>query len=317
MPATEFPDKVDRAKPGWGFEFIRKIAAVQRDMRALDITQNIAHAVINTDLPIGVIFAGDFHVGGRGTDHELLLNDFEMWRALYPAVRVVGMGDYGEHFSGRMARIGVTQHVIPIDVQVQIVQDIFCCERMKPLWLAFLKGNHDGWAGPELSNYVMRMAEECGVPFLGLGGELYLTVGRVEYKLALWHRYPGASVINKGNNQRRVRIDHNGADVVCLAHLHNVYTEFGNTGGQDHIGLRCGAYKVTDEHARDVAGNVIADTRMPMVIFNPNEKDMKVYEDYRKGVAELLRLRREWKEYPSFKIDQARLRQLLQSVQSN
>src|SRR5690606_25421594 len=116
---------------------------------------------------------------------------------------------------------------------------------------------------------------------------------------------------NKGNNQRRVRIDHHTPDVVALAHLHNAYMEFGHTGGRDHIGLRCGAYKVTDEHARDVAGNVIADTRMPMVIFNPREKDMLYFEDYRKGVEPLLRLRREWHTHPSFKTDKNRLTALL------
>lgn len=308
---TSFPDLKERAAPGWGFEFLRKVAGVQRDLRALDTTQNKARAVIETKLPTAVVFPGDFHLGGRGTDHERLLADFEMWKALYPAVRLAGMGDYSEQFSGKMARIGLHQHVMTNDMQLETVMDVFCHEEISPLWLTLLKGNHDGWAGAELSNYVMRMAQRCKVPFLGLGGELFLTVGEVEYKLALWHRYPGASALNKGNNQRRVRIDHNGSDVVALAHLHNAYVEFGQTGEQNHVGLRCGAYKTTDEHSRDAAGNVIADTRMPMVIFNPKERDMLYYEDYRKGIPELLRLRREWSQYPSFKVDQSRLQALV------
>jgi hypothetical protein len=308
--AVEFPDLKKRAESGWGKDFLRTISKVQRTMKSLDTTQTVAHARIKTDLPVGIIYPGDFHIGGRGTDHERFLEDMEMWQALGDAVKLIGMGDYSEQFTGSLARIGLHQHVMTTDMQVESVMDLFIGE-LGSQFIALLKGNHDGWAGPELSNYVMRMAQRCEVPFLGLGGELFLTVGEVEYKIAAWHRYPGASAINKGNNQRRVRVDHNGADVVALAHLHNAYVEFGQTGEINHVGLRCGAYKVTDEHSRDAAGNVIADTRMPMTILNPKTNDKLYYEDYRKGVPELLRLRREWHTHPSFATTPERLRSLL------
>lgn len=308
---VEFPDMKMRAEPGWGKDFLRTIAKAQRVMQSLDTTQPVAHATLPANEPIGVIFVGDIHLGGRGTDHERFLEDLEMWQNLGSAVKLVGMGDYTESFGGKMAQIATHQHVMTNDMQIENAIEMFVNE-LGPQWLTLLKGNHDGWAGAELSNYVMRMAQKCSVPFLGLGGELYLTVGKVEYKLALWHRYPGASSLNKGNNQRRVRIDHNGADVVCLAHLHNAYVEFAQTGGQNHVSMRCGAYKVTDEHARDAAGNVIADTRMPMVIFSPKEKDMLYYEDFRKGIPELLRLRKEWHLHKSFKVTPERLSSMME-----
>lgn len=302
----DFPDLKERPASGWGLDFLDTVVEMQKRMASLDTTQNVAHAKIESDLPVGVVFAGDFHLGGRGTDHATMKRDIRMWQTLGDAVKVAVMGDLSEQFTGKMAKIGVTEHVLTPDMQVETVMDVFSNE-IGAQALVYLKGNHDGWAGAHLANYVMRLAEKCGVPFLGLGGELYLTVGDIEYKLALWHRYPGASSLNKGNNQRRVRIDHNGADVVALAHLHNAYVEFAQTGERNHVSLRCGAYKTTDEHSRDAAGNVVADTRMPMVIFSPKEKDMLYFEDYRKGVAELLRLRREWKDYPSFKVTPERL----------
>jgi hypothetical protein len=310
LPVVTFPDLKERAQSGWGKDFLRTIATAQDTMRSLDTQQNIAHAKVHTDLPIGVVFPGDFHIGGRGVDHALILAYIEMWKMLGDAVKVAGMGDYSEQFNGKMARIALHQHVVPNDMQIDTVMDLLVGE-LRSQWLAFLEGNHDGWAGAELSRYVMRMAQRCGVPFLGKGGELFLTVGEVEYKLALWHRYPGASALNRGNNQRRVRIDHGNCDVVALAHLHNAYVEFAQTGGQNHIGLRCGAFKTVDEHSRDAAGNVVADTRVPMVIFNPRDKDMLYYEDFRKGIPELLRLRREWHRYPSFAVTDDRLRQML------
>lgn len=313
MPAVEFADLRTRAEPGWGFDLLERISQVQDTMRSLDTTQTKAHAHINTILPIGIIFPGDFHLGGRGTDHRRMVEDMRMWQALGDAVKIVGMGDYSEQFAGSLARIGLHQHVLTNDTQIETVMDVFVGELGKQ-FIALVKGNHDGWAGPELSNYVMRMAQRCGVPFLGVGGELYLTVGQVEYKIAAWHRYSGASALNKGNNQRRVRIDHNGADVVALAHLHNAYVEYSQTGDINHVALRCGAYKVTDEHSRDAAGNVVADVRQPMVILNPLERDILYFEDFRKGIPDLLRLRKEWQEHPSFAVDATRLRSLLETA---
>lgn len=296
---VEFPDLHKRAEPGWAMNFLDVISSVQDTMQSLDTTQTTARVKVNTDLPIGIVFPGDFHLGGRGTDHRRFKEDVQMWRALGDAVKLVGMGDYSEQFTGSLARIGLHQHVLTIDMQIETVMDLFVNE-LGPQFIGLLKGNHDGWAGAELSSYVMRMAQRCNVPFMGVGGELYVTVGSVEYKLAVWHRYPGASALNKGNNQRRVRIDHNGADVVALAHLHNAYVEYSQTGDINHVALRCGAYKVTDEHSRDKAGNVVADTRMPMVIFSPKEKDVMYFECFRKGIGTLLNLRANWGQSPSF-----------------
>jgi len=307
---VEFPHLKVKSAPGWGMDFLETVSTVQDTMRALDTTQTKSYATIHTDLPVGIILPGDFHVGGRGTDHRRLREDIRMWQSLGDAVKIAMMGDYSEQFTGGLAKVGLHQHVLTTDMQIETVVDLFVNE-LGPQTIAFLKGNHDSWAGAELGNYVMRMAQRVGVPFMGLGGELFLTVGAVQYKLALWHRYPGASSMNRGNNQRRVRIDHNGADIVALAHLHNAYVEFSQTGEVNCVSLRCGAFKTTDEHSRDAAGNVQADLRVPMVILNPLTKDMLYYEDYRKGVSELLRLRREWRDYPSFAVDADRLQRMV------
>lgn len=309
-PSVEFPHLKVKSAPGWGMDFLETVATVQDTMQALDTTQTKSYATIHTDLPTGIILPGDFHVGGRGTDHRRLREDIRMWQSLGDAVKLALMGDYSEQFAGGLARVGLHQHVLTTDMQIETVVDLFVNE-LGPQTIAYLKGNHDGWAGAELSNYVMRMAQRVGVPFMGLGGELFLTVGAVQYKLALWHRYPGASALNRGNNQRRVRIDHNGADVVALAHLHNAYVEFSQTGEINCVSLRCGAYKTTDEHSRDAAGNVQADLRMPMVILSPLTNDKLYYEDFRKGVSELLRLRREWRDHPSFAVSAERLQRMV------
>ena len=173
-PVVAFPDLKRKAEPGWGLDFLDKISDVQDTLQSLDTQQNVAHAVIETDLPVGVIFPGDFHLGGRGTNHRLMKQDMLMWKTLGNAVKVVGMGDYSEQFTGKLAKIGLSQHVMTNDMQIETVMDVFCTA-LKDQWLTFLEGNHDGWAGAELARYVMRMAQRCGVPFLGKGGELYLT----------------------------------------------------------------------------------------------------------------------------------------------
>lgn len=314
LSLAQFPDLKAPPEQGWSGDYLESIIDAQDEMARHDTTQQKVPIRLPDNLPYGVCFTGDWHIGGRGTDHRLLKEYLHLWRHT-PGMKVVGMGDYAELFVGKMARVGVEEHVMPPDMQISTVRDLIKGELSDSL-IALLKGNHDNWAG-HYNNFVMTLAqsihptghERAGIPYLGIGGEIDLTVGEQAYRIAAWHRYPGGSAVNKGNNQRRVSVDHRGPDVVALAHLHYNYFE-----GTDDIRLRCGALKVTDEHSRDAAGNVIADTRMPMIVFHPTRKSMQVYQDFREGIEPLLWYRKRWESYPDWKVDASRLSHLLEVV---
>jgi len=308
---AQFPQLRQAPDAGWAGDYLEAIIDAQEQMNSHDTTQTKVPIRLPDNLPVGICFSGDWHIGGRGTDHKLLREYMHLWRYT-PGLKLIGMGDYAELFMGKLARIGLEEHVMPPDMQIATVKDLIRTELSDSL-IALLKGNHDNWAG-HYANFVMTLAQSLhprghdrpGIPYLGIGGEIDLTVGATSYRIAAWHRYPGGSAINKGNNQRRVNVDHKGPDVVALAHLHYNYME-----GTDDIRLRCGALKVTDEHSRDAAGNVQADTRMPMVIFHPARKSMQVYQDFREGIEPLMWYRKRWASYPDWRVDPARLSHLL------
>jgi hypothetical protein len=309
--AVQFPELKAAPAQGWSGDYLEAIIDAQDQMAEHDTTQNKVPINLPDNLPVGICFSGDWHIGGRGTDHRLLREYLYLWRHT-PGLKLIGMGDYAELFMGKLARIGLEEHIMAPDMQIGTVEDLIKGELSDSL-IALLKGNHDNWAG-HYQNFVMTLAQSIhptghdrpGIPYIGIGGEIDLTVGAQAYRIAAWHRYPGGSAINKGNNQRRVNVDHKGPDVTVLAHLHYNYME-----GTDDIRLRCGALKVTDEHSRDAAGNVQADTRMPMIIFHPARKSMIVFQDFREGIEPLLWYRRRWASYPDWRVDPSRLANLL------
>lgn len=313
---VEFPQLKSKPAPGWSGSYLDAIITAQEIMDEQDTSQTKVPIRIPEMLPFATTFSGDWHIGGRGTDHKLLREYFSLWKRL-PGHGVIGMGDYAEMFLGKMAGIGVQEHVMPPDMQIAAAMDLIETE-LNDVLLALLKGNHDNWAGV-YNNFVQVLAERIrptgkdkpGIPYLGIGGEIMLTVGQVEYRLAAWHRYPGAGAVNKGNNQRRASVDHNGPDVVALAHLHNQYGELSRNGEVDQVRCRSGALKVSDEHSRDAAGNIFPDTRMPMVIYHPTRKSMLYFADFRDGIEPLLYFRRRWDRHPDWTTDPAWLDHIL------
>jgi hypothetical protein len=316
LPVVTFPDLKERAKPGWASSYLDSIIDAQKKMEEHDTTQVKVPVILTEDMPHGVVFSGDWHIGGRGTDHSLLKEYLYLWKRT-PGMKLVGMGDYGELFMGKLARIGVEEHIMPPDMQIAAAKDLIQSELSDSL-IALLKGNHDNWAG-HYNNFVMALAQQIhptgaarpGIPYLGIGGEIMLTVSEVTYRLACWHRYPGAGAVNKGNNQRRASVDHNGPDVTALAHLHHQYGELSRNGEVDQVRCRSGALKVSDEHSRDAAGNIFPDTRMPMVVFHPKQNRKLYYADFREGIEHLIYMRKRWHRHPDFNITPSYLDGLL------
>lgn len=233
----------------------------------LDTEQDEATVELPGDAPVGVVFSGDWHVGNRWTDHALLREHLRLIRET-PGLYWVGMGDYVDMFIGSKARIGVQQHVMSPDMQRRAAKRLMIDDKA----LAYISGNHDYWIWQAVGiNYVRDVAEEAGRPYLGYGGVLWIQVGSQRYKVLVWHDFPGRSAINLGNNQRRLRMAYDGADVAVLAHLHYNYRQEGTSWSGDYIDLRSGTYKMRDDHAARKAGVKAGDPRMPMVIFWPDQ----------------------------------------------
>lgn len=295
-----FPDlKVRESDTAFANDYLSTIIRLQELEKGQDNEQDSVQVTVKDTKPIMVVFSGDWHLANRFTDHALLKEHLRIIRET-PGVYLFGMGDYSDWFIGRRSSIGVQEQVIKPKEQ-RIIARKLLQEDTGGKTLALLAGNHC-WMVEELTGEdpVADIAAEMGVPYLGFGGIVHLGLGDVRYKGSLWHSYPGGSVINPGNNQRRVRMDYDSIDFVCLGHFHYNYMQEGtNKEGRDFIDLRSGTFKVRDpRYSAMKLGVKVGDSRMPGVVFWPTldkegRKQMDPWRDFRRGLDYLNLLRSE------------------------
>lgn len=291
--------KVRSDEGDFAAKYLDTIIDLQKLEATQDNEQDVAHVEIKDNRPVMPVFSGDWHIGNRYTDHLALREHLRLIRET-PGVYMVGMGDYDEQFVGRRAGVGIHEHCIKPKQQRAVARHLFKDELGTENLLAALAGNHC-WKPEELTGEdpVADVCAELGVPYLGFGGILHVRLCEAEYKGGVWHSYPGGSAINPGNNQRRVRNDHDALDFVCLGHLHYSYVqEASNREGRDYIDLRSGSFKVRDpRYAAQKVGAKGGDPRMPGLILWPQlsngRKRMMYFRDFKDGLDYLAYLRGE------------------------
>lgn len=254
--------------------------------------QDVAHVEIKDTRPVGVMFTGDWHLGNTHTDHGLLRQYLTLLRET-DGLYAMGMGDYCDYFIGRMVRLAVTEQQYKPAQQRTLARDLLL-RKTGGKMLSLLAGNHC-WKPEELTGEdpVADIAADAKVPYLGYGGTTYITLNDAQYKVGTWHSYPGGSAINPGNNNRRLRNDHEGLDIDCLGHYHFNYAQDGTTReGRDYIDLRSGSLKVRDaRYAAMRVGTKGGDPRMPMCILFPTERKVWHIRDFREWLPMLRWLR--------------------------
>lgn len=229
-----------------------------------------------SNLPVGIVFTGDWHVGAGGVELDRLRRDLKRIGET-DGLWAIGMGDMIEGVGANNKAAPDLYHGIvnKSDVQVKIAAHLAGMASGK--WLALLGGNHDAFSyratGIERARIIAR---ELNVPFFSeAGGTVYLTMRGAEYVIGVRHNGKGNSQINTTNAQRRTFDawpEWENTDVICLAHLHfNDLAVTPRKGGQC-IYLRSGTGKTHDDYSRDQGYK--PEYGMPVVIFYPDEKKM-------------------------------------------
>lgn len=269
-------------------ELLDMLVKAQKKLQDYDDRQTEVSINITDDKPIGIVFSGDWHIGGLYTDHEMMVEDFKLFAAT-DGLYVVGMGDYCDNYITRSHAGGMFDQVITPDNQRDI------CEHLIDKYLAdkllvLLKGNHDNWELKETGeDFVKYLARKAGAPYLWYGGEITLNLGGAVYKIHAHHSYRYNSSINTTNSQRNL-FAATHADVIALGHLHYNEAHSKTSGGKDTVWLRTGSYKITDDHGQWIGG-LRADARSPIVILYPRDKKIISFRDYRDGVDYLRHIR--------------------------
>lgn len=228
------------------------------------------------NLPVGIVFTGDWHVGAGGTELDRLRRDLKRIGET-DGLWAIGMGDMIEGVGAANKAAPALYHGIvnKSDLQVKLAARLAGLAAGK--WLALLGGNHDAMSyratGIERARHI---AHAVNVPFFSeAGGTVFLKLADAEYVIGVRHNGKGNSQLNTTNAQRRTFDqwpEWQNTDVICLAHLHFNDLQIAPRKGGQCIYLRSGTAKTHDDYSRDQG--YTPEYGMPVVVFYPNEKRM-------------------------------------------
>jgi predicted phosphodiesterase len=262
-------------------ELLNVLIEAQKKLQDFDDRQTEVTIDIDDDKPIGIVFSGDWHIGGLHTDHQMMIDDFSAFAGV-DGLYVVGMGDYCDNYITRSHAGGMFDQIINADKQREICEH-FLDRYLKDKLLVLLKGNHDNWSVKETGeDFVRYLARKTRVPYLWYGGAITLRLDGAEYLIHAHHSYRYNSSINTTNSQRNL-FNSTHADVIALGHLHYNETHSKSSGGKDTVWIRTGSYKITDDYGQWIGG-LRADPRSPMVVLYPKAKKILDFRDYRDGI---------------------------------
>ena len=256
-PLAELPEDPDEWDAHHALAFADHMAKARQIAAGIAPSDSRANWTFPERLPVGVCFVGDFHVGASGVEWFNLKQDLKTIGET-DGLYVIGMGDYAEGITGSMGKLSTALHSLGAfpDRRTQQLALIEVTKQCQSKWLAFAEGNHDGWSDRQAAyNFTYDIAKAIGAPFFReAGGSIYITVGDVEYLIAVAHDWHGKSRINPSNKQRRMLEEWNARerpDVVCTAHTHHNLTHQEPKNGMDPVYLNSGTYKTADRYSTD------------------------------------------------------------------
>jgi len=274
-------------------EYLEHLIKYQEEQQKFDDRQTSVTIDIDDDKPIGIVFTGDWHVGGLYTAHKEMVRDFKTMRDTDGLYNIT-MGDYADNYNQNTHKGGMYEQIENPDRQKELILYFFT-KFLGEKNLAVLKGNHDNWSYRETGeDFVKYIAREIESPYLWYGGEINIRLGNQVYKIIARHSYIGNSALNTTNSQRRL-FDETQGDVIALGHLHYNESHAKTKAGKDTVWIRSGTYKITDDYTQWAVG-AKGDIRQPMVILFPDKKKIIDFRDMYDGIPYLNMLRKNFEE---------------------
>ena len=252
------------------------------------IEQSEAHLSIKTKNWIGIAFVGDLHIGNMASDYKTMLIHRDLI-AKTPNLYVALNGDYCDNYIPSSHAAGMFEALFPPAVQKNLAKDYI--ESIKGKVLALVAGCHDLWglkaSDWDLTEYLAKHGEAV---YLGSGGTIYLTIGKVTYKIMMRHKYKYNSADNPTSTVKKMFEKMGGFDVGVLSHNHVAAVEesikTGLDGSLKRLFIRAGTYKVHDRFGKQ-HGFEKGMTSVPIVILNPNAREIRGFQDIQEGISYL------------------------------
>jgi hypothetical protein len=237
---------------------------------------------------IGIAMVGDLHIGNMATDYKAMLAHRDMI-AEEDNVYVILNGDYCDNYIPSSHVAGMFEALFPPAVQKNLAKDYITSIKSKVL--ALVAGCHDIWgmkaADFDLTEYLAKHGEAA---YLGSGGTVFLTVGKITYKIAMRHKYRYNNADNPTATVKKMFEKCGGFDVGVVSHNHVACMEEcvkeGMDGNKKRLFVRAGTYKTHDRYGKQL-GFSEGDIGVPIVLFNPESRDIRGFQDLAEGIEYL------------------------------
>lgn len=261
--------------------------------RAAKKEQHVFHIRVDEQAPIMFVWTADWHLLDAGTDHDLFEQDVQTWLST-PGIYIGIGGDLANWFSPAVLPRAMPANVLPSDLTEPIVRKWVAT--LRPRVLFGLVGNHDEFPAATGWHPVDDIYRDLGIPNLGPGGRVFLTVGDVQYQIEARHSFNFNSVLNDTNSHRQLWSQSGKPDMVFTAHLHHPTMHHRTFDGEDTVWARNGSYKRDDSFARskNYVHTQSEPADQPGVILFPERKKMIPFRNYRDGLALLAAVRAEY-----------------------
>ena len=267
----------------WG-----SILEFQRSLDEKSIEQNIANILIKSNKWIGVAFLGDMHIGNMATDYKSMLHHRDLIRSA-KNLYVTFNGDYCDNYLPSSHVSGMFEALFPPAVQKNLAKDYI--ESVRDKVLALTSGCHDIF-GLKASDFDVTeyLAKHSDAVYLGNGGLINLTVGKVTYRIMVRHKYRFHSQDNPTQTCKKMFEKMGGFDVGVVSHNHIAAIEESTKEGMDgnlkRIFVRAGTYKTHDRYGRQL-GFSEGDCSVPVVLFSPSERSIRGFGNLEEGIQYL------------------------------
>lgn len=237
LPSEELSDEELIERMTEGFERRQKAAQARQWMRFK----------IKVKGPFGLVFMGDPHLDDNGCNWPLLRRDVELLRET-DALFGVGMGDYTNNWSGRLA-----QKIYPYQEATrpqawQLARWLF---RTVP-WFLLIKGNHDLWSGAHGTGDPLDWMERGAAPLEDWQARFAVQCpnGR-EFRVWAAHDFPGSSIYNPLHSNMRAAKFTGLADLYVSGDKHNwaLFQTEDADRGVTYWTARARGYKFLDSYA--------------------------------------------------------------------
>lgn len=255
--------------------------------------QTVFRVRIPDNLPVMHTWTADWHLFDSGTDHDLFDEDLSLW-ATTPGVYLGIGGGLSNWTSPAVLPRAMPANVLPSDYAAMLLR--YKMEQIRRQVLYGVEGNHDDFPSATGWHPVADIYRECGIPNLGPGGRVFLTVGAVTYQIEARHSFNFNSALNDTNSHRQLWAQAGKPDMVFTAHLHHPTMHHRTFDGDDTVWARNGSYKREDHYAKskNFVHTQSEPADQPAVILMPDSKRMIPFRNYRDGLPLLAALREQY-----------------------